>query len=632
LSGPGTAFRISEPHWRPRSHLAALLWLVFFLFASRTLLAQKPPENANANVVVAERRYSALELERIRRALLRVGGTLDKKPQGKRIESVEVVTLPVFEPEDPVPQFLNWFHVTTQSYVVEREVLMRIGSQFDQRLSDETERNLRQLRLFSVVIALPVVGSSPDSIRYVLVTKDIWSLRLGWDGRINQGVIDYLSVSPTESNLFGTGRQLFGTLEFNRRTYSVGLGFYEPRLAGSRTRISVQGDLMFNCDTGDIEGSSGSFQYSRPLYSTQTRWAYATSVSWTDGQVPLSVTGNLGGSICSVRADDELIRSVRSGRTFYLPNQYFYDSQAFTQSFTRSFGYRYKTNLSFGLEARRLAYSGQNLGSTIRTGASDVPGDLTPAEDAAARNYYRSLIPVGDTRISPFFTVSAFENNYHRDINSETLGLQEDFAMGHGALLKLYPALEALGSTRNMVGLDALVSYALPVGTGYAKLEASHSVELSSMEQTDAQFSLAFRFTSPRMLLGRFVYDSVFIDHYHNYRNTNLAIGGTTRLRGYQTTAAVGPNYFASNIEFRTRPVEIFSVQLAAVGFYDTGDAFGSFDDLELKHGVGGGIRFLAPQLDRDVFRVDIGFPVPFDTPLGETSVIATFEQAFPVP
>jgi hypothetical protein len=310
LRGSGKAFSITRAGGHPRPLLAALLWLVLSTFVAGAAVAQKPVENANGNVVVATRRYSALELERIRRALLRVGGTLDEKPQGKRIESIEVVTLPVFEPEDPVPQFLNWFHVTTQSYVVEREVLMRIGAAYDQRLSDETERNLRGLRMFSVVVALPVVGSSPDSIRYVLVTKDIWSLRLGWDGRINQGVIDYLSVSPTESNLFGTGRQLFGTLEFNRRTYSVGLGFYEPRLAGTRTRISVQGDLMFNCETGDIEGSSGSFQYSRPLYSTRTRWAYSTSVSWTDGQGPLSVTGNLRGSICSVRADEQLLRSA----------------------------------------------------------------------------------------------------------------------------------------------------------------------------------------------------------------------------------------------------------------------------------------------------------------------------------
>ena len=43
-----------------------------------------------------------------------------------------------------------------------------------------------------------------------------------------------------------------------------------------------------------------------------------------------------------------------------------------------------------------------------------------------------------------------------------------------------------------------------------------------------------------------------------------LGIGGTTRLRGYQNTVAVGSHYLASNVEFRTRPLEIFSTQLAA--------------------------------------------------------------------
>lgn len=604
-----------------------LLWSVFLCAASAH--AQAPGKSPNQ--VASTRRYSPLEEERIRRALIRVGGTRDPNPQGKRIESIEIVALPVFEPEDPVPQFLNWFHVTTQNYVIEREVLLRVGSRYDQRLSDETERNLRALLLFSIVVALPVRGSSPDSVRYVVVTKDIWSLRLGWDGRINQGVIDYLSLQPTERNLFGTGRQLFGSLEFGRRTYSIGGGFYEPRLAGSRTRILVRANAVVNCETGEVEGSSGAFQYSRPLYSTQAKWSYSTVVSWTDGQGPLTVANNLRGAICSARSQDELRVSLRSGRTAWLPNQYFYDSQAFTQTFTRSFGYRFKTNLAFGLEASRLSYGGADL-SNVRAGPSDVPGPLTSPEYAAVVAYYRRLIPVSDTRISPFFQLTSFTTDFHRDINMETLGLQEDVAMGHVAWLRLYPALKALGSTRDMLGIDAIASYALPVGSGFAKFTASNSVELSTPEQTDAQLGLAFRFTSPRIGLGRVVYDARLVDHYRNYRNTNLGLGGTTRLRGYQTTAAAGSHYLVSNLEFRTRPLELFSTQLAGVLFYDVGDAFDRFGDLELKHGVGGGIRFLAPQLDRDVFRVDVGLPLPLDAPRGEVSVIATFEQAFSVP
>ena len=611
---------------RARSILA-LLSLCLTLALGPPALAQ----SASSDAVAATRRYSPLEEERIRRALLRVNGVREVNPQGKRIESIEVVALPVFEPEDPVPQFLNWFHVTTQDYVIQREVLFRVGSRFDQRLSDETERNLRALLLFSVVVALPVQGQSPDSIRYILVTKDIWSLRLGWDGRINQGVVDYLSLQPTERNLFGTGRQLYGTLVFGRRTYSVGGGFYEPRLAGSRTRIQLEGSTVVNCATGQIEGSSGSFQYSRPLYSTQTQWSYSTVVAWTDGRGPLSVASNLRGSICSAKTQDEFAVGLRSGRRAVLPNQYSYDSQELTQTFTRSFGYRFKTNLSFGLEAQRLAYGGSSL-ANVRTAPSDVPGSLTESEYAAVVAYYNRLIPVSDTRISPFFQISSYTTDYHRDINMETLGLQEDVSMGQVAAVRVYPALEALGSSRNLLGLDAIASYAHPVGSGFTKLSLSHSVELSSAEQTDAQLSMAFRLTSPRLGFGRIVYDARFIDHYYNYRNTNQALGGTTRLRGYQTTAAAGSNYIVSNLELRSRPLEIFSTQLAGVLFYDVGDAFDSFGRIDMKHGVGAGIRFLAPQLDRDVFRVDVAMPVPIDAPRGEVSVIATFKQAFGIP
>lgn len=605
------------------------------LLVSCLLLALAAPalaQTQSASSVAAGRRYSPLEEERIRRALIRVHGVQDVNPQGKRIESIEVVALPVFEPEDPVPQFLNWFHVTTQDYVIEREVLLRVGARYDQRLSDETERNLRALLLFSIVVALPVQGQSPDSIRYVVVTKDIWSLRLGWDGRINQGVVDYLSLQPTERNLFGTGRQLFGTLVFGRRTYSVGGGFYEPRLAGSRTRILLEGSTVVNCETGRIEGSSGSFSYSRPLYSTQAKWSYSTVVEWTDGQAPLSVAGNLRGAICSARTQDEFVVGLRdSGRRAVLPNQYFYDSQEFTQTFTRSFGYRFKTNLSFGLEAQRLAYGRASM-ANVRAAPSEVPGELTESDYRIVVDYYNRLVPVSDRRISPFFQISSFTTDFYRDINMETLGLQEDISMGHVSALRIYPALEALGSSRNMLGLDAITSYARPIGSGFAKVSASNSVELSSVAQTDAQLTLALRFTSPRLGFGRLVYDARFVDHYRNYRNTNLALGGTTRLRGYQTTAAAGSHYVASNVEFRSRPLEIFSTQLAGVLFYDVGDAFDTFGQLELMHGVGAGIRFLAPQLDRDVFRIDVAMPVPLDAPRGEVSVIATFKQAFAIP
>lgn len=608
--------------------LSVVLFAVLSTAASDAARAQEPPAQSAAG-----RRYSPYEVERIRRALARVGGTIDPQPEGKRIQSIEVVAFEVFEPDEPVPQFLNWFHVTTGRDIIEREVLLRVGGRYDQRRSDETERNLRALLLFSVVVALPVRGDDDDSVRYLVVTKDLWSLRVSWDGRINKGVVDYLSLQPSERNLFGTGRQLFGTLVFGRRTYSVGAGFYEPRLAGSRTRILVNASAIVNCDTGDIEGSSGRFQYARPLYTTSTPWAYSTDITWSNSQQRLDVVGNLRGAICSARTEEELAVELPNGKTALVPNRYSYDSQTFSQSFTRSFGYRYKTNLAFGIEAERYAYAASNV-SRVRAGPSDVPGELTDAERASVVGWYQGRVPRGDLRISPFFDLTAFTTNFHRDINSETLALQEDvdFRLGHIAKLRLYPALQAFGSTRDLLGVITSASYAWSVGTGYMKIAGTHTIELSSPEQTDASLVLAYRFTTPRFALGRFVYDARLTDHYRNYLNTNLALGGTGRLRGYEITATVGSNSFISNLEFRTRPIEILSTQLAAVVFHDMGDTFDRYADAKLLHGVGAGIRFLAPQLDRDVFRVDVGLPVPFDAPRGELSVIATFGQAFPVP
>ncbi|HKO90106.1 MAG TPA: hypothetical protein VJU61_03075, partial [Polyangiaceae bacterium] len=579
----------------------------------------------------ATRRYSPLETERIRRALARTGGVVDPHPEGKRVESIEIVALDIFEEEDDFPLFLNWFHVTTRHHVIEREVLLRVGSVYDQGLSDETERNLRSSLLFSVVVALPLRGKQADTVRYLVVTKDLWSLRIGWNGQFNKGTIDSLSLQPTERNLFGTGRQLFGTLIFTPRTYTLGLGFVEPRLADSRIRLVASAQAVLSCDESEVLGSSGSFQYSLPLYSRQARWGYSTSVGWSNGRAPLFGTGIAGKMICSVNTSDMWGERLRNGKLVQLPNEYLYDSQSFNQTFTRSFGYSYKTNLSFGIEAARAAYAATNL-SGIRAAPEQV--DLTPDERQVLESYYLRRLPPGSRRISPFFQIQSFTTDFHRDINAETLALQEDvdFRLGHIASLRVYPALEALGSSRNLLGVQASASYATSVDTGYLKGSASHSVELSNPDQTDALLSLALRFNSPRFALGRFIYDVRVVDHYLNYRNSSQALGGTDRLRGYRAAAVVGANAFVANLEFRTRPLQIFSTQLAAALFHDVGDAFDRWGDLQPLQGVGAGIRFLAPQLDRDVFRIDVGIPIPADAPGGETTVIATFGQAFGVP
>jgi outer membrane protein assembly factor BamA len=70
--------------------------------------------------------------------------------------------------------------------------------------------------------------------------------------------------------------------------------------------------------------------------------------------------------------------------------------------------------------------------------------------------------------------------------------------------------------------------------------------------------------------------------------------------------------------------------------FHDVGSVFDErLEGFRLRQGAGFGLRILAPQLDRDVFRIDFGFPLVFpakDDPAAQFTFTASFRQAFSTP
>ena len=71
-------------------------------------------------------------------------------------------------------------------------------------------------------------------------------------------------------------------------------------------------------------------------------------VEFPPGQIPEVLTALVATNPGIDARDDNLV---------VIPNAYLTNGQSFSQTFTRSFGVTYKTNLSFGLEARRRGYS-----------------------------------------------------------------------------------------------------------------------------------------------------------------------------------------------------------------------------------------------------------------------------------
>lgn len=590
-------------------------WRGLFGVVMTTLLAAGPlraQDDPDAHTSIEK--LSPLERSITERALEERGLELESAPEGKRIERIDIVRLEVFDERDPVPDFINIFHVTSQPYVIRRELLFHVNQPFDGVKFAESARNLRATQQLSVVLVLAARGSREDRVRVLVITKDIWSLRLNWDVKLSNGKIASLVLNPTEQNLFGTHTSIGGRFRLLPDTYSLGGQFSNQRVFGTRMQTSLGANVIFNRDSGDSEGSYGYAFFGQPLYSRRSTWGFQTGVAWLK-EISRSFVG-LQQRLYDARPESEDGTRCQ-GDPRCIPWIYRTERAVAEASFVRSFGRRYKYDLRFGAELDRRDY--------------ELP-DLTGYDAAAVRTFADDALPVSDTRISPIAELHAYDANFVRLLDFETLSLQEDVSLGHEALLRLYPASRDLGSSRDLLGSYAALSYTFPVLDGIVRALASSTIEYAAEDKHDALFEAALRLVTPRFAFGRFVYDGLLLSRYRDYLNRLFVLGGDTRLRGYAPSAFLGKDLIASNIEFRSRPIEILSAHVGAAVFYDVGDAFDGFDELHMKHGAGAGLRVLIPQLDRTVFRADWGLPLSPGYSTLPGSFFVTFKQAFGLP
>jgi hypothetical protein len=390
---------------------------------------------------------------------------------------------------------------------------------------------------------------------------------------------------------------------------SFGAGYSMPHVGGSRIVFRMDANAIVGRESGDLEGSYGSFAYGQPLYATEVEWSWGAVISWRN-----EITRRfLGGEIFLY--DAEITPAADD-----IPYLYRSDLLAGAYTVTRSYGRDLKHDFSVSAEVSRKVY---------RT------YDLSAFDPAAVQEFQQSAVPVSDTRIYPAFEYHTHSTTFMSVLDFNTLALQEDYRLGHDVALKLYPVTTALGSSRNFMGIHLAAGYTVPLGDGLARALVESVTEVEGERLADASIELGLRLHTPTFVVGRLVFDVSFLDRYRNYLNRRAQFGGETRLRGYPTGAFLGEDAIAANFEFRTRPLELWSVQLGGAAFFDAGDAFDGFDELRVKQSAGFGLRLLFPQLDRVVMRADWGFPltrgyVEPDSLPGD--IVITFRQAFPMP
>jgi hypothetical protein len=615
-----------------RASIAGSLAAVAIALSSPAASADPPAESALSS-------YSPYERETVHIALAQKGATLDTAPEGKIIEGIDVVTLEVFEPRDPIPHQLNglvnWFHVTTKPHFIERELLFKRGEVYSKALVDESARNLRALPQLTVVMIVTTKGSAPGRVRVLVITKDLWSLRVPLEYRLtSSGALETLDAQITEINLLGTHHQLSANFTFDPNVISFGGSLVVPRVWDSRFRFVADVNPIYNYKTGVLEGSFGSFSYQKPLFSLATEWAYGASIAWNTGVSRRYIASDV--SLYDANADLCVQPKKLSPGGGGIPCQYSRDRQSGNIFVTRSFGTEIKHNFTLSAQALRNVYR---------------PPDLSAYDPAVAAKFKDRVPPVSDTRLGPALQYQTYAATYARVLDFERLGLQEEFQLGHNLILKAAPAYAPLRDSRFVVNVFAAASYTAPFGDGLARAYVESITDFEPSSVPDASIDVGGRVVTPRTLLGRLVFDARLLHRYRNSLNDISALGGDTRLRGYPSSLFRGKDLVAFNAEYRSRPIEVLKAQIGGVLFFDSGAAFDGFSNLRLGSdpkqpndprlqatgglSAGFGLRVFLPQINRIVIRADWGFPLArgyreTDSFPGELTV--TFGQAFPVP
>jgi hypothetical protein len=579
--------------------------------APRPARPQAPPPAQRAEV------HSAYERETIALVLGSLGETEDPRPEGKRIEHVEVVPIDVFEPRDPpgllwkpLPGILDSLHTTTRASVVRREVLLREGESYRQVLVDETIRNLRQLAPLSLVLVVAAESKVPGRVDLVVITKDVWSLRLAWDVTATPGGLEQLLLQPSELNLAGTHQTILGNFVYEPLAFTYGLGYQVPRIGTSRVAVVANANVMVNRQSGSPEGTYGSVVAGEPLFSGVTPWAWDATTAWEDAVVRRYENAALAGYLDPATG-------------LAIPFQWRTNEFEELLELRRAFGWDTRHEFTFAASMLRAVYTIPPSGASPRTVA-----DFTSA-----------YVPVSDTGVGPTVQYETYTKRYARLIDFDTLALQEDYRLGHDILLGVGPRLRALGSTRDYVQLTASAQYTFAIRDGLFRASVQSITDVQSNKIPDAQVVPATHLATPTIAgLGRIVVDARFDYRWRNYLNNLDILGGNSFLRGFPTNFLVGRDSVTYNFELRSRPLEILSCQLSGVAFFDAADAAPTLQALRPLQSTGIGLRALFPWLDRVVFRADLGIPLvrPIDPSTGRVvppiGYIVSFGQAFDMP
>ncbi|MBA2544151.1 MAG: hypothetical protein H0V17_31190 [Deltaproteobacteria bacterium] len=605
---------------------------------------------------------SSLERASVTRAIAARGYTIEPAPWGKVIGAVRVYNEDVFAEKFGLLEFFNHFHVTTKEYAIAQEVVIGAGEVWDQARIDETARRLRDPLWTSVVVVIPVKSYAAarfDKVDMLVVTRDIWSLRLNTQYTFQQGSLTNLSIALSENNFLGTRSVFAAGFAMDQGAIATGPIFLDKNLLGLKIDFRARFDFILNrqnveeklgfsegpptiseSDTPGFnrEGTQSSFSLNKPLFSLASQWGAGLSFSHRyaidrrfRGLGLLPVDCSTGECLFPIdgngRFQSQLDFARNAADAQLIGVQYEMRRWDVTASGIRQWGTKVKQQLSVG-------YSVDNTDPKL---LDSFPGDAT--ERTA---FIRDVLPRNEVTSTPFVSYGFFVPRFKTFRNVSTFELAEDARLGPAFDVSYSVGLKLLGSDFNFQRgswaaawgfqwcRDGLVRPSIGMSTRYQDNDGD-----GDREFIDNTATLGIRVVTPTYKWARIVGESTFATRWRDAGNRFFSIGSENGLRGFLINefsgTRTGDRLFRTQVELRTTPRPLWVLRVGGVVFYEVGgvgDTLAGADKIQLHHDIGVGFRMLIPQTARDLFRFD--FAVPLDgNAAGSVRFIAGFESAF---
>lgn len=544
------------------------------------------------------------ELERM--ALERNGLVAEPEPEGKTLERLVVVPYDVIIPEDPWPTFPALIHPITRPDVVEREVLLEVGQPWRNLRARETERNLRANLMVNIARVVPCKGAAPDQVVGLVITKDMWSLRPGIDFLLVGNQLQYLELFVAEHNLFGRRKSVGLDFAYDPRTLMLGQRVRDPRVWGSRIAITERGDVIWNQQSGALEGGIAQLSVEHPIYSLSTPWGWLVSADYMKNVFRQYQSGTILPITSS--AGENMLLQYRQERL---------DLRALL---TRAWGERFRFELSGGWRGNIKAFSFYNSDGTAFSQAS---------LDYFSGNYLPRTESMGMLTLQG----RLFQAEFVQLFDFERFALPEDYRLGPDVRLEQRLGLPAFGWSQYFYEPDLNIDWNVYAGDnlfqGWLRARARYQPGLvADSAWVNQIYSLRVRNISPRLGFLRIAASARLVRRFWDLDHALDTLGGNNGIRGFPSDYLYGQQLWGGNLELRTVPFKVWAMYLGAVAFADGGNVFGTVDRPGFSASLGFGLRIGIPQFNRSLLRLDFAFPVT-GAPLNPAYFVATFGQAF---